>query len=156
MFDGTLVAEEHKPGAFLRLSKSTRSAQMLQLQYRWLGVGPQSIYDEIVFDAARGLVAFRKKAKQTSRPFSDFSAIRMQEKYGGRGSGYWNVELVPHKGRTTPLISSQRGDRQTEFELTVPVTKAASAITGLPVQVCVVGNVWTPGWPPKSAVAPEP
>ncbi len=127
---------------------------MLQLQYWWLGVGPQSVYDEVVFDVASGLVTFRKKAKQTSRPFSDFSAIRMQEKYGGR-YGYWNVELVPHQGRTIPLISSQRGDRQTEFELTVPATKAASAIAGLPVQVCVVGNVWTPGWPPKSAIAPK-
>jgi len=151
-FHGTLAVEEHKPGSYVRFSKSTDEAQNLQFKYRWLvGIGPQAIFDEVTFDRSRHVAELKKKNSQTLG-FSDFKAIRMREVAGGRDSGsYWHVELIPHKGKPTPFLTSQRGDRRATFENSAPVAKAVSAIMDLPVQVYVAGNVWTPGWPPKTS-----
>jgi hypothetical protein len=153
-FRGSLAVEEYKPGNSLRLCKSTTAARILQLKYRWLGMGRQAIFDEVTFDRARGVVELKRKKKYTTASFSEFAAVRMREVAGHRGAGsIWHVELVPHKGRPTPFVTSVRGDRRTMFEHTAPVAKAVSEIMASPVQVFVAGNVWTPGWPPKSSMA---
>ncbi len=121
---------------------------------RWLGMERQAIFDEVEFDRAAGVVHLKRKDKNRIAHFSEFSAIRMREIAGHRGAGsVWHVELVPCKGRATPFVTSVRGDRKAAFEHTAPVAKAASAIMKVPVQVFVAGNVWTPGWPPKTSVA---
>ncbi len=151
-FMGTLAVEEYKPGTALRLCKSTKAARILQFKYRWLGMGRQAIFDEVAFDRAAGAVQLKRKGKNRTAGFSEFSAIRMREIAGHRGAGsVWHVELVPRKGRATPFVTSVRGDRRAAFEHTAPVAKAASAIMQVPVQVYVAGNVWTLGWPPKSS-----
>jgi hypothetical protein len=58
--------------------------------------------------------------------------------------------MISQKGKTFPFVTSARGDREAGFENTASIAKAASAITALPIQVFVAGNVWTPGWPPKN------
>ncbi len=152
-FRGSLVVEECKPGTSLRLCKSTAAARLLQFRYRWLGVGKQAIFDEVKFDGSRCLVEMKKGNKQTTAGFSEFSAIRMREISGGRGGGaLWHIQLVPHGGKAIPFVTSEIADRKTAFEQTASVAKAVSAIMGLPVQVFVAGNIWTPGWPPKNPV----
>ncbi len=154
-FLGTLAVEEHQPGFSLRLRKSTREARLLQFLYRWLvGVGRQATFDEVTFDGSRRLVELKRKNKHTTAAFSEFSAIRMREIAGKRGSTLWHVELIPLRGRAIPFMTSRmRSDRKTSFEQTAPVAKAISAIMTVPVQVFVAGNVWTLGWPPKNPTA---
>jgi len=153
-FRGSLAVEEHQPCSYLRLRKSTKSARLLQFQYRWLvGVGRQAIFDEVTFDGARRVVEFKRKNKLTETAFSEFSAVRMRE-IAGRGLvSLWHVELMPLRGRAIPFVTSERGERKTSFEQTAPVARAVSAIMVVPVQVFVAGNVWTPGWPPKNPSA---
>jgi hypothetical protein len=155
-FKGTLAVEEYKPGISLRLCKSTKATRILQFKYRWLGMGRQAIFDEVVFDRAAGAIQLKLKGKNRTASFSEFSAIRMREIAGHRGAGsVWHVEVVPRNGRATPFVTSVRADRRAAFEHTVPVAKAAAAIMEVPVQVIVAGNVWTPGWPPKNSIASE-
>jgi hypothetical protein len=152
-FHGTLAVEEHRPGSYLRFCKSTDEARNLRFKYRWLvGVGPQAVFDEVTFDRSQGVAELQRKNSLPCN-FSDFKAIRMREVAGGRGSGsYWHVELIPHKGKPAPFLTSQREDRRETFENTTPVAKAVSAIMDVPVQVFVAGNVWTLGWPPKAQI----
>lgn len=150
-FRGSLVIEEHQPGSSLRLCKSTKATRRLQFRYRWLGTGKQAIFDEVTFDGARRLVEMKKKSKQTIAGFAGFSSIRMREIAGGRGGGsLWHVELVSQRGKTIPFVTSEIYKREVIFAQTASVAKAVSAIMGLPVQVFVAGNIWTPGWPPKN------
>jgi hypothetical protein len=151
IFSGTLSVERDEPGHFLRLSKSTQSNRWLQFQHRWLGAGKQAILDEVDFDGWRGLVATRRGKDRTEIRFSEFSAIRMREVSGGKGGGsLWHVELIPQRGGALPFVTSEVAARQDSFKETAAVAKAASKIMLLPVQVHVAGNIWTPGWPPKS------
>ena len=157
VFRGTLAVEEHRAGAFLRLSKSTQETRRVQLWYRWFGVGRQAIFDEVTFDHARGVVELRRKDKRTAARLSEFSAIRMREVAQGRGStSFWHIELIPHKGRARLFVSSVIGGRQASFAHTAPLAKAVSMIVGIPVQVVVAGNIWTPGWPPKGRSLANP
>jgi hypothetical protein len=64
-------------------------------------------------------------------------------------TSFWIIELIPQKGSRIRIVESPHGGRQAAFEYTAPLLKAISAITSLPMQVHVAGNVWTPGWPPK-------
>ena len=82
----------------------------------------------------------------------------MREVAGRRGGGsLWHVELVPQKGRPPiPFVTSRGGERRAMFENAAPVAKAVSAIMDIPVQVFVAGNVWTPGWPPKTLIDSGP
>lgn len=154
-FEGTLSVTQSEPGHLLHLSKITRSNRWLQIRYRWLaGLGSQAIFDEVVFDGPRGVVVLKERKKQTERRFSEFSAIRIREGSGGRGGGsFWHVELIPQSGRPLPFVTSRVADRKWGFERAAAVAKAISAITMLPVQVSVAGNIWTPGWPPKKTAA---
>lgn len=147
---GTLAVDEWKPASFLRLRKSTPAARGLQLQYRLFGLGPQAVLDEVVFDRSRCVVELKRKNKFIRASFSEFSAVRMREISQGRGGCLWHIELVPFNGKPRPFISSVRGERSSIFEHTAPLAKAVSMIMGLPVHVFVAGNIWTPGWPPKS------
>lgn len=149
---GTLTVEEHKPGIFLRFSESTAEARRLQFQYRWLqGIGRQAIFDEVVFDRSQNVVQFSKNGKIKTYNLREFSAIRMREVSGGRSLlSVWHIELVPNRGQPIPFLTSTLGDRKTGFEHVAPIAKAVSAIMAIPVQVVVAGNIWTPGWPPKS------
>jgi hypothetical protein len=156
-FHGTLVIVEHRPGSYIRFSKSTKEARLLQLKYRWLlGLGRQATFDEIVFDRSQRAVESKGKSSKSFK-FSDFKSIRMREVAGGRGGGsIWHLELIPQKGRAIPFLTSQSGDRKATFENTAPVARAVSAIMEVPAQVFVAGNVWTAGWPPRSATDPKP
>jgi hypothetical protein len=151
-FCGTLAVEDYTPGKSLRLSTSTTASQRLQFWYRWVvGNGPQAIFDEVTFDGLRGSVELKRKNTQRTALFSEYSAIRMREIAPGRdGCTAWHIELVPLRGRVFPFATSERGDRKTMFEQTASVAKAVSAIMTIPVQVFVAGNIWTPGWPPRT------
>ena len=156
-FHGTLTVVDHQPGRFLRLTKSTDENRSLQFKYRWLSAGPQATFDEVTFDGSQGIVEMKRKEKCTRTPFSEFSAIRMQEVSWSRHVGtIWHVELVPLKGRPKPFITSEQGDRRMIFENAATIAKAVSAIMAMPVQACVAGNVWTPGWPPRIPAASKP
>jgi hypothetical protein len=148
-FSGTLSVERDEPGRFLRLSKSTQSNRWLQLRYRWLGMGKQANFDEVEFDGLRGMVTTRRGKDRTEIRFSEFSAIRMREFANETGSG-WCIELIPTQGFVLPFVTSEVAARQTSFKEAAAVAKAISKIMLLPVQVHVAGNIWTPGWPPKS------
>jgi len=153
-FSGTLSVEREDPGHFLRLSKNTQSNRWLQLRYRWLGMGRQAIFDEVTFDGPRGVVLLKNAKKQNERRFPEFLAIGIREVSGGKGGGsFWHVELVPQSGRPIPFVTSLVADRKWGFERASAIAKAVSAITMLPVQVSVAGNIWTPGWPPKKTPA---
>jgi hypothetical protein len=154
-FRGTLTVQEHKPGHYLRLSKSTSASRRLQFWNRWvIGTGRQAVFDEVTIDGSRGSVELKRKNKDTTALFSEFSAIRMREVAGGRDlSALWHIELIPQEGKPLPFVTSERGDRRAMFEQTAPVAKAVSAIMAIPVHVFVAGNIWTPGWPPKNHVA---
>lgn len=153
VFCGTLAVAEHQPGTYLRLSKSTAATSRLQLFYRWvIGKGRQAVFDEVAFDGFRHLVNMKRKHNYTETEFTEFTAIRMREVAMGRGGGsLWHIELLPRKGRSVPVVTSVIDDRRAAFESTAAVAKAVSAIMAVPVQVCVAGNVWTPGWPPKTS-----
>jgi hypothetical protein len=148
-FSGTLSVEREDPGHFLRLSKSTQSNRWLQFRYRWLGTGKQANFDEVDFDGFRGIVAGKRGNDRMETRFSEFSAIRMREFANETGSG-WYIELIPQRGIVFPFVASEVAERQTSFKETAALAKAVSKIMLLPVQVHVAGNVWTPGWPPKS------
>ena len=149
-FLGTLDIAENRSG-FLRLTKSSRRTKWLQFQYRWLaGVGEQATWDEVAFDGSRALVELKRKEKVTSYPFSRFSAIRMREIYQGEAGSLWHMELLAVQGKNLLFASSARGNRQTGFENSAGLARAISAITSLPVQVVLAGNIWTLGWPPKT------
>jgi hypothetical protein len=151
-FRGTLSVEQSDPGHFLRLAKSTKSNRWLQFRYRWLGTGRRAIFDEVEFDGPRGVVRRKRGQTRTETPFSEFYAIRMREVSGGKGGGsLWYVELIPQQGAAIPFVASELGGREMSFGETAAVAKAVSAITMLPVHVFVAGNIWTPGWPPKSS-----
>src|ERR1700741_1913312 len=152
-FHGTLVANQI--GSRLQLSSSTKEARRLRFLYRWImGSGPQAKFDEVAFDGPRGLVEMRAGDKLTSRRFSEFSTLRLRERSAGRGGGsLWHLELIQCDGKAIPFVSSAIGDRKFMFEQTAAVAKAISVITSLPIQIFVAGNIWTPGWPPKSRVS---
>ena len=154
-FRGSLVVEHSQPGSYLRLCTSTPAASRLHFLYRWIiGWGRQAKFDEVIFDGGKGLVELKTRNRQRTARFSEFMAIRMREVAGGRSAGsVWHVELISHKGKATPFVTSEWGDRRMTFESTAPVAKAASEIMAVPVQVRVAGNVWTPGWPPKNPMA---
>jgi hypothetical protein len=156
-FRGTLSVAEHQAGTYLRLSKGTPATRRLQFYYRWVaGKGRQAVFDEVTFDGFRHLVDLRRKDKYTEAGFTAFIAIRMREVAIGRGGGsLWHIELLPREGRAVPFVTSVTGDRRAAFEHTAALAKAVSAIMAVPVQVCVAGNVWTPGWPPKNPMAPS-
>lgn len=148
-FEGTLGVEQTSP-TFLRLA-STEEARRLQFKYRWLSaIREQASYDEVIFDASRHLIELRHKDKLTSVPFGRFSAVRMRELSQQEAGSLWHFDLVGAEGRNVLFVSSARGDRRTMFENSAGLARAISGITSLPVQVVVSGNVWTPGWPPKS------
>ena len=150
-FLGTLDIAEKRPH-LLRLTKSSQQAKWLQFQYRWLAaVGAQATWDEVIFDGSRGVVELKRKGKVTSYPFSKFSAIRMREFYQGEAGCLWHMELLAVQGKNVLFATSARGNRQTGFENSAGLARAISAITSLPVQVVLAGNVWTPGWPPKTS-----
>jgi hypothetical protein len=154
-FRGTLAVEENRPGIYLRLSKSTKEAQAWQFWYRWIvGSGRQPNFDEVTFDASRQQINLTKKEKHKVFEFSGVSAIRMRERGAGKNGGsLWYLELVSHMERkVVPFATSASGDRQTMFERSAAVAKAAALIVSVPVQVVVAGNVWTSGWPPKKPV----
>lgn len=149
-FLGTLDLAENRPG-LLRLTKGTQRTKWLQFQYRWLAaVGEQATWDEVLFDGSRGVVELKRKDKVTSHPFSKFSAIRMREIFQGEAGSLWHMELLTVEGKNVLFATSARGNRQTVFENSAGLAKSISAITSLPVQVVMAGNVWTPGWPPKN------
>jgi hypothetical protein len=149
-FLGTLDLAENRPG-LLRLTKGSQRTKWLQFQYRWLtGSSQQATWDEVAFDGARGVVELKRKEKVASYPFSKFSAIRMREISQGEGGSLWHMELFAQEGKNVLFATSARGNRQTAFENSAGLARAISAITSLPVQVVMAGNVWTPGWPPKS------
>ncbi|MGA9939879.1 MAG: hypothetical protein WBP92_16660 [Candidatus Acidiferrales bacterium] len=155
-FSGTLSVEREDPGHFLRLSKNARSNRWLQFRYRWLGMGKQAIFDEVDFDGLRGVVATKRGNDRTETRFPEFSAIRMREVSGGKGGGsLWHVELIQQRGSAVPFVTSEVASRPTSFKETAAVAKAVSKIMLLPVQVHVAGNIWTPGWPPKSSAVPS-
>ena len=148
-YRGTLAITDHKPGSFMRLRKDL-DAGRLQFKYRWItGVGPQAIFDEIIFDNSQRTVELVRTSQRTSRAFAEFSAIRMRESSSEHGS-VWNLELIPQRGRTLLFLTSERQERRAGFERTGAVAKAVAAIICVPVQVIIDGNAWTPGWPPKS------
>lgn len=153
-FRGTLSVAEHQPATYLRLSKGTPATHRLQSYYRWVaGKGRQAAFDEVTFDGFRHLIDLKRKDKYTEAEFTEFTAIRMREVAMGRGGSLWHIELLPRGGRAVPFVTSVIGDRRVAFEHAAALAKAVSTIMAVPVQVCVAGNVWTPGWPPKTSVA---
>lgn len=154
VFHGTLSVAEHQPQTYLRLSKDSPATRRRQFYYRWvIGKGRQAVFDEVTFDGFRHLVGLKRKDKCKEAGFTEFTAIRMREVAMGRGGGsLWHIELLPREGRAIPFVTSVIGDRRAAFEHTATLAKAVSAIMAVPVQVCVAGNVWTPGWPPKTSV----
>ena len=149
-FLGTLDLAENRSG-LLRLTKSSQRTKWLQFQYRWLtGLSHQATWDEVVFDGSRGVIELKRKEKVTSFPFSKFSAIRMREISQGESGSLWHMELLAVEGKNVLFATSSRGNRQAAFENSAGLARAVSAITSLPVQVVMAGNVWTPGWPPKN------
>jgi len=148
-YRGTLAITEHLPGSFLRLRKDS-DAGRLQFKYRWItGVGPQAIFDEIIFDNSQRAVGLVRNGQRTSRAFAEFSAIRLRESSGEHGS-IWHLELIPQRGKSLLFLTAERQERRTGFERTGAVAKAVAAIMCVPVQVVVDSKAWTPGWPPKS------
>jgi hypothetical protein len=148
-FLGTLDISEHRPG-LLRLARISEKTRWLQFQYRWLtGLSQQATWDEVLFDGSRGVVQLKRKAKITSYPFSKFSAIRMREISQGEAGSLWYMELLAVEDKNVLFATSARGNRQAGFENSAGLARAISAITSLPVQVVMAGNVWTPGWPPQ-------
>jgi hypothetical protein len=153
-FRGTLVVEENRPGGYLRLRNSTRAARAWHFWYRWIaGTGPQANFSDVTFDASLQQVELTKKEKSTTFRFSEMAAIRLRERSAGKSGSMWYLEFIPHEGKAMPLAASAIGNRQTMFERTAAVAKAAARIAAVPVQVVVAGNVWTSGWPPKKRVA---
>ena len=149
-FIGTLDLSENRPG-LLRLTKSSQRTKWLQFQYRWLtGSSQQATWDEVLFDGSRGVVELKRKEKVTAFPFSRFSAIRLREISQGEGGSLWHMELLAVEGKNVLFATSARGNRQTAFENSAGLARAISSITSLAVHVVMAGNVWTPGWPPKS------
>jgi hypothetical protein len=150
-FRGNLIVEEHRPSAYLRLGKSTRESRWLHFKYRWLmGQGRQAVFNEVTFDRSTGIIDLQKNDSRQTLPFSAFVAIRMRETAASRSHvSVWHIDLIPQNGRVIPIVTSVHGYREAVFEHTAPLLKAISAITGLPMQAYVAGNVWTPGWPPK-------
>ncbi|MFZ3201523.1 MAG: hypothetical protein ACLQMT_12840 [Candidatus Acidiferrales bacterium] len=153
-FQGTLSVAEYQPKTYLRLSEGSTASRRLKFYYRWVvGKGRQAVFNEVTFDGFRHLVQLKRKDEYTETAFAEFSALRMREVAAGRGGGsLWHIELLPRDGRAVPFVTSVWGDRRAAFEHAAALAKAVSAITALPVQVCVAGNVWTPGWPPKASV----
>ena len=149
-FIGTLDLSENRPG-LLRLTKSSQRTKWLQFQYRWLtGSSQQATWDEVLFDGSRGVVELKRKEKVTAFPFSRFSAIRLREISQGEGGSLWHMELLAVEGKNVLFATSARGNRQTAFENSAGLARAISSITSLAVHVVMAGNIWIPGWPPKS------
>ena len=155
-FRGTLTVEEDRTGNYLRLAGASKQNRRLRFYYRWVvGIGPQAIFDEVIFDRGRSSVEMKTKDKIRSLAFLELSAIRMRERAGGRSGGsIWHLELVSRNGKVIPFASSDWDDRKSGFERSAAVAKAVSEISHLPVEVKVAGNVWTHGWPPKRREIP--
>ncbi|HYL69486.1 MAG TPA: hypothetical protein VEX69_09990 [Candidatus Limnocylindria bacterium] len=154
-FRGNLIVREHRSGVFLKLGPDTTQVtwwrqlfrRILAPKLRPLFVAP---IQEADFDGSLRQVTLRTKNDSRVVRFDEFSAIRMREFAAGKSlTSFWTVELIPHKGRPIRIVESPRGSREAAFNHTAPLLKSISAITGLPMQVHVAGNVWTPGWPPK-------
>jgi hypothetical protein len=155
-FRGSMAVEEYRPDKYLRLSKSTTSARLLHFYYRWIaGVGPQAKFDDVSFDGPEKVIELRKQNECITINFSEIAAVRAREVAGKGLVSIWQLELVPRKGRAIPFAASKSGDRRLMFEQAAAVAKGASRITGVPVHVFVAGNVWTPGWPPRTTNAPS-
>jgi len=153
-FRGTLVVEENRPGSYLRLRNSTRAARAWHFWYRWVaGTGPQANVDDVTFDASQRQIELAKKERHTTFRFSEITAIRLRERGARKSGSAWYIELIPREGKAVPFATSAVGDRQTMFERSAAVAKAAARIAAVPVQVLIAGNVWTWGWPPKKRVA---
>ena len=150
-FAGTLAVEQAGSG-FLRLVKNDEAAR-LQFKYRWMSaIREQAGYDEVTFNVSQHLVELKKKDKVTRLPFGNFSAIRMRELSQSEAGSLWHFDLLAPNGKHVMFISSARGERRAMFENSAGLAKAISEITSLPVQVVLAGNIWTPGWPPKSSM----
>jgi len=154
-FHGRLVVQEHRQGVYLQLGPDSVpttwwkafNRSMLDLNYRPLFVAP---IREATFDGRSCQITLRTKKSTKTAGFGEFTAIRMREFALGRSlTSVWIIELIPQKGKAIQITASPAGSREASFNYTAPVVKAISAITGLPIQVHVAGNVWTPGWPPK-------
>jgi hypothetical protein len=153
-FRGTLVVEENRPGSYLRLRNSTRAARAWHLWYRWVaGTGPQANFVEVTFDASLQQIELKRKEESATFRFSEIAAIRLRERGAGKSGSMWYIELIPCEGKPVPFATSAIGDRETMFEHSAAVAKAASRVASVPVHVVVAGNVWTSGWPPKKGVA---
>ena len=149
-FEGTLTVEQAGPG-FLRLVK-TDEAKRLQRKYRWLSaIREQTDYDQVTFDLRQHLIELKKNDKIKRLSFGNFSAIRVREIYQGDSGSLWHFDLLATNGKDVMFVSSARGDRRMMFENSAGLARTISDITSLPVQVVLLGNVWTPGWPPKDS-----
>lgn len=152
-FRGTLLVEENRRGEFLSMARQTAEARWLQFWYRWIvGSGPPAVFDQVTFDGARRTLEMKKKDHVTELSFSECAAVRMKER-AGRGVSLWNLDVLKSDGKAIPLVASVLGERKSSFERSAAVAKAMSEVIGVPVQVSVAGNVWTPGWPPKPRVS---
>jgi hypothetical protein len=151
-FRGRLIVEDYRPGDYLKLVRHTGKVGWLELLSRWnMRMLRSSPLDEVTFDGSTHFVVLRKNDNSTSIAFNDVTAIRMREIPLGRSvTSLWVVELIRKRGKPIAIADSPGGGREVAFEYTAPLVKAISAITGLPMQAYVAGNVWTPGWPPKA------
>ena len=150
-FEGTLAVEQAGQG-FLRLVK-TEEAKRLQFKYQWLSfIREQADYDEVTFDVRQHLIELKRKGKVTRMPFGNFSAIRMREIHQGDSGSLWHFDLLAANGKYVMFVSSARGNRRMMFENSAGLAKNISDITALPVQVTLLGNVWTPNWPPSPSI----
>jgi len=151
-FRGSLVVEDHRQGSYLKLGRNpAEPRRTLQRAYRWtLGLGHRAPYDGVTFDRSSRTIEMKKNDSYRTTRFEDFTAVRMKEVSLGKSLMFiWLIELIPHNGKPIPIIDSPQGDRRAAFEHAAPLLKAISAVTDLPMQAWIAGNVWTPGWPPK-------
>jgi hypothetical protein len=155
VFRGNLIVIDYRPRVFLKLGPDTAPVTWWNRVSRWiwapkfrpLFVAP---VQEADFDGSARQITLRTKKGSRLARFNEFSAIRMREFPAGKSlTSFWIIELIPQKGSRIRIVESPHGGRQAAFEYTAPLLKAISAITSLPMQVHVAGNVWTPGWPPK-------
>jgi hypothetical protein len=155
-FRGTLSVARYEPREYLQLATAAPESRRLQIYYRWIvGKGREAVFDEVTFDAPRKTVLIKRGDRCSEKNFVEFAGIGLREVATSRGNSRWHIELIPRKGRAVPFVSSVSGSRSLEFEFSASLAKAVSDITELPVQVRLAGNIWTSGWPPKTAVVSQ-